>query len=331
MSVRIKSGNKSSDIKLFAYGITLVLCNLFSLITYLVVMKDSNIAFDWSNLNTIMLMLAGIAIIFDRRRTVLKAVGTSAIAIAIGKLPNIIDYMTIEERGAGIISSAMFIIGIVLLILACNLFYTGIRYYTGICRGYFWHMISIAALILLDAYTAMISVTNAIHSGDAVAALQLLSIYMPIMIVYLFYIYLLNNDTIRDSTQLEIVRNRLTNLHESVTTDSAYICRSDAGLLIEGPGSWPASEPYGPVVSELRMTLFQDGMGRICVVQKWLDDDRLFFTVTDKADGTVIEAVRFSATAITADTGNISTCNELRLYDFDGSVRTILVTDLGRV
>lgn len=313
---------------LILYGIVLIVCNIIAIVSYYIVYKDSQFALSWGDFDSLMMIIAGIAILANKKRTILSALGSSAMAIAIGKLPNIIDYMTVRNIGLGVSSTVMFLVGVVSLVLAVNLFYTGVMYYAGLCRGYFWHMVSISILALWDLYLAMIEFVSVIQGGDSVRAFQCLFVNIQILIVYLLYIYLLNHDIVRSSMQIEKINDRLVRIGTHITPEKdTAISRDDAELLINGPDAWPTIVPYGPVIAEIKILFSHTNSESYCTVQKWAGDDRLFFTVTDTDDGTVIEAARFSSVMISTDTDDIRTCTKLILYDRNGIDRVIPVFD----
>ena len=227
----------------------------------------------------------GLAILFDRHRSIFFAVGMYAIALGTSRFinycPMIFDANIFEEA-----------MGLGLTFMAGNLVYSGFRYIMSNSRGIFWVLVGsgmFAALLAIELILYVVTEPNLetfiSDEGDNTVTLAMI----------LLYLILVSSNTVRNSTDLARMSRafggyRLTNVSGP---DISVDPESVAFILHFCDGTMPESKMNGtregPVYYEY-IFQFHDGMRYgTAFLRRWYGPDGpVYMTFSEHGEGSII-------------------------------------------
>jgi uncharacterized membrane protein len=139
---------------------------------------------------------------------------------------------------------------------------------------------------------------------------------------YLLCIYLLvivNKTEIKRNTQLFSVRSSFRKIEKSTFFQGLTVDRSVVGEIrgLDGSNLW--CDRY-----EFLMNSYEKDDYKAVMIK---DGDRTHVTITNRDDTTGMNGYRFDLRGVVLDTGDIETCDTVRLYDEDGYFVQMIVSE----
>lgn len=273
----------------------------------------------------ILTLILGIVILLDKNRSILSSMGLYSLGMALTRLPTVILFTFWPNPPIA------FLAGIFFLVIMINMFYSAWQYLHGICRGYISSTVII--LFLWFLYFGLFVATAAGFMPDVTGTVfqRVLDIEILGANVILFTVYLvvLCTDEMHDRCEMEIAYDHIQTFRSF--TDAGFdssISREDAKRIFAGPATWEKVENVGPVESEMRFIVSYTDYALFGTAQKWRNDDRVFFTISESEWGrTMVEATRFYADEIACENGEIGDCTHLVFRQKNGDCFKIEVLD----
>lgn len=254
----------------------------------------------YTTLSYLFLFFGGVIILIDRNRNLLRSVGIYAIALGGYRF-----FTAAPHVHAG---TPLGFVYLIICGLAINLLISGRSFiFLKVSRNRISLMISTLTLLLVY----LSSIVFMIHAGFTIREC---AEFMPgafiACLMYAFYIGILDSEVLRASDALAIHNETLNKIRCTQYTDpESYMSPEAADVLskaFEDRSDWTLVTDGGPVDREFRFRIKNvDGTSEV-LVQKWNDSEKLYFTISDHLDGTLLQAYRFSATSICRFTDEFS-------------------------
>ena len=250
----------------------------------------------------------GIFIIFDPKRNLMRSVGFYALSLGIARIISSLPML-------GSSSDFIFIVAIVMIVMGVNLGYSGYSYLQDVSRGRFGMTFGSAALALIMAATIVSSVAL---SDQLETETTDLIIYIVYLFQYVLILVIMDSDEFRFSSWEEKSVRKMDDMRVTYTlTPGMHIPREDAKVIkhmFDDRSSWSKVDDGGPVECEARLHMEEDKVTSVMIMQKWKDSDRIYFTICNNDDGTILQANRFYVTDAIADDTDDDRFMNVRLY-----------------
>ncbi len=252
-------------------------------------------------------IVMGFLIIFDPKRSTMRAVGFYAMSLGLGKILSSLSM-------AGSSSSFIFIVALVMIGLGVNLVYSGYTYLNDTSRGRFGMTMSSALMCMLIILTIAY---ETVYFEGTESTLVIIGYFIG-LVQYLLILLILDSEEFRFSTWHEKAIARLEKIRTTYSiTPGTYISREDAKSLkhmFDDRSSWSSVNDNGPVECEKRLKVFDGRIPAIMILQKWKGSDKIFVTMVNDDEGTILQANRFCITDVIADDDDDSRFMNVRLY-----------------
>lgn len=267
-------------------------------------------------------IILGTLILIDFSNNFYRAIGLYAMSVSVNRISSNLPSLG-EFRGIG------FVFSLVMLVLAINLMVTGISYMRGRSRGRFGMMFSSAimlALTLVEVYED--ATMYNIPVGD------LFTTYLTSWIMcglYIILFIMVGSEKARSSLPMTIDLNVFSKVRRlGANEPSTYITRREARELVKAfddRSGWTDVTDGGPVEKEIRCTLYNYLVEETSmIVQKWRGSDKMYISISEPSDGSMLNAYRLSVDSISPD-GSIDTCETISMYGERGSAYRLKVKD----
>ena len=252
----------------------------------------------------------GLFILFDPRKNLLRAVGFYAFALGLSRLLMSIRYVFNPN-------DIFFIIGLVFVGMGCNLMWSGYNYLNETSRSRNGMTMTASLLALMQAFTILYYVKIL---GDNTLE-TLLSDTIPEIILlfqYLALLLIMDTEELRFGSNLEKANSRAERIRVTYTLESGLMLMREDALTIrhmfDDRSSWSPVDDGGPVELERRIHLVNGRIPACMIMQKWQGSDRIYVTMVNEDDGSIITANRFYVTDVVPDKESDDDFRHLRLY-----------------
>ncbi len=214
--------------------------------------------------------------LFTKKVDIFRLIGLYALILGFQRLYLRVVMMDWDENVLDTIFSLIFI-G-----LALNLMLTGISFTIGKVIRRSSMMITSLAMIVFELFTSELAI-NLEDDPDADIVFLLIFYKVCLIGMYLCIIGMMDSEIVRNSTKdakYAVIMDKFRNEHQydrgaGISSDVANALTDYSSPLWE-PG------PGGPVVAQLSFVIKGYSTEPHVIVQRWKDDDRLFFTMYDK-------------------------------------------------
>ncbi len=262
-----------------------------------------------------------ILILIDQSNNVNRAVGLYAMAIGIDRIVKWTDSLNPPH---GIV----FVFAIVMIGFCVNLIVTGFFFLRGYVRCRPGMMFGTCVLFFLNGAWILFMMFNLEIPFETIALEYPDTIVL--LFIYALLIYMLNTEQIRKSSDEERYDSVLSSIRKiTACEEGSLITKQTADVLskaFDNRSEWKKIE-NGPAECEYDFTIIHTvGDYSYVTVQKWKDNDNLFFTVSDHKEGTIIDAYRFNVDVIDEsvdDTGR----RFISMYNKDGLFIRLMVRE----
>ena len=238
----------------------------------------------------IVMIIFGVVMLVNPVKSTMNNVAIYALGLGISRMVKGLP-LIIDER------TTVFLIGCGVMFIGASLTYTGYMFIKGKARGY-RRMIYTSSLV----FFVLVYLVTFLNYGIPFKDLSFIdrdSLLIETMLMCLLYgclAFVLIEDSIVSRGYYESIKTDLrhlgtvTNLPVEMTVSDR-----DAHVLMDRDDSdWHFVDDGGPVIKEHSFDI-QSPIGVLhATAQIWRGDGRIFFTITDTAEGTMIQAARFS-------------------------------------
>lgn len=264
----------------------------------------------------------GTMILIDFSNNFSRGIGLFAMSMAINRFTSNLPYLA-EPRGL------QFVYALIMIAIAVNMLYTGYSFARGRTRSRIGLMCSSLLMLSLtmgkiyyhaDSYDVPGELIFTTYPDQCIAC-----------IMYIILFVMVSSEQVRDNMPTHVYLRTLGSIRcIKASEPSSYIMRCDARTLLNAfidRKDWSDVGDGGPVECEFKCTLYNYlGDESMIMVQKWVDHDSLYITITGSKDGSILNAYRTSIDDISAD-GPIETCDTLFMYGGQGSEYRLRVRD----
>ena len=249
-------------------------------------------------------------ILFDPKKSLPRAVGFYAMSIGLSRVINAIT--TLSQRSAFSLA-----VGLVLLFMGGNLIYSSYQYMKDTVRGrngmlYSTCVLAFMQAIMLAFYYQTYKMTGSVEGFDLIPSAIML-------IQYIVLLLMLDTEDVRYSTLLEKTSTRVESVTSSNMILKGFVLKRDDALVIkhlfDDRSTWQPISDGGPVEAEKRIRLVEGRIQSNMILQKWHGSDRIYVTVVNDDDGTILLGNRFSVTSVVPDVEGDNEFSNLRLFD----------------
>ena len=163
----------------------------------------------------------------------------------------------------------------------------------------------------------LISAYRTLRDLDLILRVYLYNI--PVYALCIFLLFLVNMKGVKSQTVIFDIRRGFSKIEASVFYQGLTVERSVVERIANLDGSNLWCDRY-----EFFMNSFEIGDYKTVMVR---DGDRTHVTITNKNDMTGMNGYRFDLRGVVLDTGDIYTCDTVRLYDEDGYFVQLIVSE----
>ncbi len=258
----------------------------------------------------IMFIVGGLLILLDSRRNFVRSVGLYALSMGLSRVVMVLPLLLSQED----ISNG---IGWLIALLGFNLIYSGYSMLSGSVRGKWGILIASGCYVVI--YLLLIGFIILMFQGNSPEFIfDIVSPYILNFMMYFVLLWLLDTDEIRYgdkmSRHISILRN-IDNTHRAAGL--LTFTPQDAKKLASGKGWEEFHLQNGPVEKEMKLESETKTGITYVTVQKWYNDDHLYFTLSAYKDGTITLAERFRINRV--------------VYNDDGNNLMYLLGDTGNI
>jgi len=260
-------------------------------------------------------------ILFDPKKNVLRAIGFYAFSIGISRI--ILSIQTLTDA-----NEVQVLIGGTFVVLGLNILLSSYNYINGTVRGHRGMITnnSIMAVVIL----LMIVFSYHISKSTGTAIFNDFSTYIIQLVQCIVLLLALDTEEVRYGTSIRQSETRVESVCVTNTIDGELkISRKDALVLshmFDDRSGWIPMNDGGPVELETSIRLIEGRVQSDMILQKWSGSDKIFFTVSNDANESIIAANRFPISYVMAD-GDDENMSHIRLYDDNGMRCQIEVYD----
>ena len=247
----------------------------------------------------IVMVIFGIVMLLNPVRTVMNNVAIYALGLGLSRMIKGLPYILSAD-------TAVFLVGCGIMFIGASLTYTGVMFLKGKARGY-RRMIYTSSLV----FFVMVYLVTFLNYGIPFKDLpfvdrDVLLIETALMcLLYGCLAFVLIEDSIISRGYYEAIENDLRHLG-TVTNLPADLSVSESTahvLMDRDDWSWHSVDDGGPVETEYSFDI-DSSVGTLhATAQIWKGESRMFFTITDTASGTMMQAARFGTDDMYIDSG----------------------------
>ena len=255
------------------------------------------------------LIIAALAVILDRKRSLPRAAGIYAVAVGINYILE--GYVDTDI----FVDTVLFYVGLVMLILGIALFINGIIYLRGASTSNTAMLYVTAILVASDVFSLLLM----IRMGTDI--MTIIETYMSVMsriFTNIIFILLLMTEGVRKNTFDWKVSNSIFNAKTALYTDrTAFIERDDLIRINDWIEGRVFDSTYGDDIVESEISIdihYPRNKVRRMLVQRWRDDGTMHATVLNDGAGSYMQGFNFDIRSAIPDNDDLSTCNSVRFY-----------------
>lgn len=264
----------------------------------------------------------GTLILIDFSNSYNRVIGLYAISVSINRISDNLSSLG-AFRGIG------FVYSLVMMVIAINLMYTGYSYMKGRSRSRVGMMCS--SMIMLALTLSEVYYDATMYD---IPVGELFTTYLTAWIMcalYLILFVMVGSERARNNMPLAKDLRVFSQVRRlDVNEPSVYITRREARELVKAfddRSGWSDVTDGGPAEKEIRCTLYNSlAEETSMVVQKWRGPDRIYISIAEPSDGSMLNAYRMSIDSISPD-GSIDTCETVSMYGEHGSAYRLKVKD----
>jgi len=255
------------------------------------------------------LIIAALAVILDRKRSLPRAAGIYAVAVGINYILE--GYVDTDI----FVDTVLFYVGLVMLILGIALFINGIIYLRGASTSNTAMLYVTAILVASDVFSLLLM----IRMGTDI--MTIIETYMSVMsriFTNIIFILLLMTEGVRKNTFDWKVSNSIFNAKTALYTDrTAFIERDDLIRINDWIEGRVFDSTYGDDIVESEISIdihYPRNKVRRMLVQRWRDDGTMHATILNDGAGSYMQGFNFDIRSAIPDNDDLSTCNSVRFY-----------------
>jgi len=262
-------------------------------------------------------------IIFDPKKSVLRAVGFYAVAIGLSRV--ITSFSILAQTNTFSLA-----IGLIFLIMGLNLLYSSYNYFKDTVRGRTGMMYSACILAFVQTITLLMSYQTYKTTGQidfreiAIAAVYLFQ--------YVVLLLIMDTEELRYSTLIEKTNTRVESTCVTHMVGGRFqLERQDAVVLkhmFDDRSSWMPVTDGGPIELERRLHIIDGRIGSTMMLQKWAGCDDIYVTMVNDDLGSIILANRFKVTEVVPDDDDDNLFSSVRLFDGNRMLAQMAVKEL---
>ena len=255
------------------------------------------------------LIIAALAVIADRKRSLPRAAGIYAVAVGVNYI--IEGYVDIDI----FIDTILFYVGLVTLVLGIALFINGIIYLRGASTSNTAMLYVTAILVASDIFSLLLM----IRMGTDVTTI--IETYMSVMsriFTNVIFILLLMTEGVKKNTFDWKVSNSIFNAKTSLYTDrTAFIERDDLIRISDWIEGKTSGSTYGDDIVESEISIdihYPRKKVRKMLVQRWKDDETMHATILNDDGGSYMQGFNFDIRSAVPENNDLRTCTSVRFY-----------------
>lgn len=295
----------------FALAFMMILMSAYHIYTFI---SGENIPKTGGVIGNIILMGCGLGIVIDRNKDLPRSVGLFAIGLGL--------YRVFTALGNLHPHSTTNLIYYTIMALGLNMTLSGRAYLKGASRARTTMMMGAIVFLLIAIVALTFSYSD---SRDAMAVVRNNTNTLILGIMYFIFIMILDSEKLRRLDWLEVHNRTISGIRRTYyLRNDATITSSDADALMNGmtaADGWTAISDGGPVTHELHLSVLNgDGLSHI-IAQKWSGCDKIYLTMTDHDEGSIIQATRMDVDSMEYDGDCIT------LTSSDGRIMYLCVTE----
>lgn len=248
-------------------------------------------------------------ILFDPKKNVLRAVGFYAISLGITRVISAISTLSF-------VSDISLAVGGITLFMGANILISGYSYLKDTTRGRTGMIIGTGSLALLQTIMLMLSyesyrMTGFIKFDELIPSILLLFQYIVLLLI-------LDTEEVRYGTLMEKTNTRVESIRVTNTVENDFALRKeDAEVMVNmfsDRSSWQQPTIGGRVESEKRVLMVDGRIQSWMILQKWKGSDKIYATMANDPDGSILAAKRFTIHRVVSDNDG-EEITSVRLYD----------------